>query len=127
MCSCCLSVEPRRFRLLTQSKQNEAIINNRQTSDTDTTGLIEKSGLVLKDFNRDQGRTQPEMCAPTPSTFTQQSCTLTLTTNWLQNHHKESALCENEVFGNCTNRCMDLAQCTETVAPTGCDSLGKSE
>ena len=27
-----------------------------------------KSRLVLKDFNRDQGRTQPEMFAPTPST-----------------------------------------------------------
>ena len=28
-----------------------------------------KSSLVLKDFHRDQGRTQPEMFAPTPSTL----------------------------------------------------------
>ena len=29
-----------------------------------------KSGLVLKDFNRCQERTQPEMFSPTPSTLT---------------------------------------------------------
>ena len=28
-----------------------------------------KSWLVLKDYNRCQGRTQPEMLSPTPSTF----------------------------------------------------------
>ena len=32
-----------------------------------------KSRLVLKDFNRNQGRTQPEMFAPTPSTLRQKT------------------------------------------------------
>ena len=90
-----------------------------------------KSRLVLKDFKRSQERTQPEMFSLTPSTlslktiwaasshdrnhhpewdyittamtYTQHSCTPTLTKSWLQSHQNltsgtESDLREDEVW-----------------------------
>ena len=96
-----------------------------------------KSGLVLKDFNRDQGRTQSEMFAPTPSTLFLKTM-LAVSSHDRNNHPErdniaisivvhtaflhadidqeliaeppaEPELCKDAV-GNCTKRCMDIAK-----------------
>ena len=46
-----------------------------------------KSKLVLKDFNRDQGRSQPEMFAPTPSTLSRK--TMSAASSHDRNNHPE--------------------------------------
>ena len=46
-----------------------------------------KSRLVLKDFNRSQGRTQPEMFPPTPSTLS--LVTLLAASSHDRNNHPE--------------------------------------
>ena len=94
-------------------------------ADPEKDGCV-KSRLVLKDFNRSQGCTQPEMFSPTPSTlslktmlaasshdrtiiqnaitsqlhltYTQHSCTLTLTKSYLQSTMNQS--CAKTKCGN---------------------------
>ena len=55
--------------------------------DPEQDGCCVKSGLVLKDFNRDQGRTQPEVFAPTPSTLSLN--TLLAVSSYDRNKHPE--------------------------------------
>ena len=102
--------------VLTAVQRSEAIgkrVIRTRWVDRENDGRV-KSELILKGFNRNHGRTKPEMFAPTPSTLslktmlavnshdrtmiqnvttsqmqlanTQHSCTLTLTKSCLQSH-----------------------------------------
>ena len=67
---------------MTAVKRSEAVgkrVTQTRWVDREKDGCV-KSRLALKDFNRSQGRTQPEMFSPTPST-------LSLTTMLVANSH----------------------------------------
>ena len=97
-----------------------------------------KSRLVLKDFNRDPGPTQPEMFAPTPSTLSLKTM-LVASSHDRNNHlereyiaiaiHVHTRSCTLVLTKNCLQRrsVVWTSQGTETVAPTRCKSSGKPE
>ena len=74
---------------MTAVKRSDAfgkrVIQTRWT-DREKDGRV-KSRLVLKDFNRSQGRAQPEMFSPTPST--QSLKTMLAASSHDQNNHPE--------------------------------------
>ena len=62
---------PREMGVMTAVKRSLAAgkrVMQTRWVDRETDGCV-KSRLVMKDFNRDQGHTQPEMFAPAPSTL----------------------------------------------------------
>ena len=75
--------------VLTAVQRSEAVgkrVIRTRWVDRENDGRV-KSKLVLKDFNRNHGRTKPEMFAPTPSTLSLK--TVLAVNSHDQNNHPE--------------------------------------
>ena len=70
-----------------------------------------KSRLVLKDYNRCQGRTQPEMFSPTPSTLSLK--TMLAASSHDRNNDPESNHITEQLWENCcTSARNEQTSCT---------------